>query len=321
MGIPVSRRLDFTEIPVIDVSGFVAGDDDPSTIDAVGAACRDVGFVYITNHGVPMNLIDDFLVASRDFFARPMDEKMESLLTDRLRGYLPLGYRSYEGEDNAATSHQEGYWMGVERPLNPRNKLDGPNVWPANGDALRGAMEAYYEAANDLSQVLQRVFSLALGQDPNFLPDLFSPAQSLLKVNHYPPQANPTTVSNIGVVPHSDEGGFTILWQDNNGGLEIESKSGEWVEAPPIPGTFVVNLGNAMQIWTNGEFSSTPHRVINRSGADRYSIPFFSYARWDAPIKPLMNDAVDDPDADICEVYQRKAWHRIFPVAEIPEPV
>jgi len=320
MTIPVSRRLDFTEIPVIDMAELVAGDDDQATIDAVGTACRDVGFLYIQNHGVPQHLIDDFLVASREFFARPMDNKMESVLSDRMRGYLPLRYRSYEGEETAATSNQQGYWMGVDRPFNPQNKLDGPNVWPEEGEALRSAMEAYYEAVHVLAGVLQRALSLALGQESDFLANLHNPAQSLLKVNHYPPQADPTTVSNIGVVPHSDEGAFTILWQDENGGLEIESKSGEWVEAPPIPGTMVVNLGNAMQIWTNGEFSSTPHRVINRSGVDRYSIPFFSYARWDAPITPLLNDAVEDLGADICEVYQLKAWRRIFPIANILEP-
>ena len=320
MGIPLSRRLDFTEIPIIDLTKLVAGDEDQATIDALGSACRDVGFVYIQNHGFPQYLIDDFLTASRDFFARPMAEKKTVVLDQRLRGYLPLRYRSYEGEDNAATSNQEGYWMGADRSLDPQNKLDGPNVWPENGEALRNAMEAYYETACILSGVLQRAFSLALGMEPEFLANLFNPVQSLLKVNHYPPQVNPMSVSNIGVVPHSDEGGFTILWQDDNGGLEIESKSGEWVEAPPVPGTFIVNLGNAMQIWTNGEFSSTPHRVINRSGVDRYSIPFFVYARWDAPIKPLMNGAIDDPDADISEVYQRKYWNRIFPIANVPLP-
>ena len=321
MAIPVSRRLDFTEIPVIDMAELVAGNDDPATIDALRSGCRDVGFVYIENHGVPQHLIEEFLAASREFFARPMEEKMQSLLSDRMRGYLPLRYRSYEGEDRAARSNQEGYWMGPDRPLDPHNRLDGPNIWPENGEALRSAMEAYHEAVDALSAVLARAFSLALGQDADFLANLLNPVTQLLKVNHYPPQDNPTTVSDIGVVPHSDEGSFTILWQDDNGGLEIETKSGEWVQAPPIPGTFVVNLGNMMQIWSNGEFSSTPHRVINRSGVDRYSIPLFSYARSDAPITPLLNGAVADPDAETCEVYQLKAWRRIFPIANIAEPV
>lgn len=321
MAIPVSRRLDFSEIPVIDLAELVAGNDDQATIEALGAACRDVGFVYVKNHGVSQHLIDDLIDASHEFFARPMNEKKKVVIDQRMRGYLPLRYSSYEGEDNAAVSNQEGYWMGPDRPLNPQNRLDGPNVWPENGGVLRNAMEAYHEAANALSEVLARAFSLALGQEADFLPNLLNPVTQLLKVNHYPPQDNPTTVSDIGVVPHSDEGSFTILWQDDNGGLEIESKSGEWVQAPPIPGTFVVNLGNMMQIWSNGEFSSTPHRVINRSGVDRYSIPLFSYARSDALITPLLNSAVQDPDADSCEVYQLKAWRRIFPIANIPEPV
>ena len=111
--------------------------------------------------------------------------------------------------------------------------------------------------------------ALALEQPADFFQILFERQSSLLKINHYPPQDNPQTVSNIGVVPHADSGGFTILRQDDNDGLEIESKSGEWVEAPPVPATFIINLGNTMQMWTNGEFSSTPHRVINRSGTDR----------------------------------------------------
>ncbi|MBT5581043.1 MAG: 2-oxoglutarate and iron-dependent oxygenase domain-containing protein, partial [Acidimicrobiaceae bacterium] len=136
MAMPVSRRLDFTEIPVIDLCELVTGNDDPVTIDALRAACRDVGFVYIRNHGVAEGLIDDVLAASREFFARPMDEKKAVQVDERMRGYLPLRYRSYEGEDNAAQSNQEGYWMGPDRPLNPQNRLDGPNVWPENGEAL-----------------------------------------------------------------------------------------------------------------------------------------------------------------------------------------
>ena len=152
--------------------------------------------------------------------------------------------------------------MGPDRPLKSDNRLDGPNLWPENSRLLKRLMEAYYKAATELASVLQKAFALALGLPERFFSELFVDQSSLLKINHYPPQDNPTTVSNIGVVPHSDEGGFTILWQDNNGGLEVESKGGEWVVAPPIEETFVINLGDTMQIWTNGEFSSTPHRRI-----------------------------------------------------------
>ena len=319
MSIPKSRRLDFTEIPVIDLSSLVAGKEDPATVEAIGQACRDVGFIYIKDHGIPLALIEDMLVAAREFFTRPVEEKKKIILSDRIRGYLPLRYSSYEGEANEAVSNQEGFWIGEDRPINPDNRLDGPNLWPENGEALKRAMESYYSAATDLSLVLQRAFALALGQPADFFQGLFQRQSSLLKINHYPPQDNPQTVSNIGVVPHSDEIGFTILWQDDNGGLEIESKNGEWVEAPPIPGTFIINLGDLMQIWSDGEFSSTPHRVINRSGADRYSIPFFANPRWNVPVKPLIGDLESDDNGESYEQYQLKNWRRIFPIAGVTD--
>lgn len=320
MALPVSRRLDFTEIAVIDLSTLVAGDIDTTTIDALGAACRDVGFVYISGHGVDSALLDDVVAAAREFFARPDAEKAAVLANERMRGYLPLRYTSYEGEDAEATSNQEGFWMGTDRPIDPMNPLDGPNVWPPRSGGLQDAMETYYEAARTLSGVLARAFSLALGRDADFLAELLTPTQALLKVNHYPPQANPTTISDIGVVPHADEGAFTLLWQDEHSGLEVETKSGEWVQAPPIPGTFVVNIGNALQLWTDGEFSSTPHRVINRSGADRYSIPFFNYPRFDAPMTPLVDGVGADPGAGRCGELLMRHWRRTFPVTQTTDP-
>lgn len=135
-----------------------------------------------------------------------------------------------------------------------------------------------------------------------------------MKLNHYPPQPPPERESEIGVVGHSDSGGFTILWQDANGGLEVQSKNGDWVGAPPIPETFVINLGNVMQIWTNGRFSSTPHRVINRSGNDRYSIPLFVNPNYDVPIAPLDGAPSGEPAPRFAD-YQVDVWRRIFPVA------
>ena len=331
MAIPQSRRLDFSEIPVIDISTLVSGESDAATVEAIGSACRDVGFIYIKNHGVPITLIDNLLLAAEEFFSRSMNEKNSIAINERIRGYLPLRYRSYEGEAKAATSNQEGFWISEDRPLNPKNRLDGPNVWPENSEALRSAMQAYYAAATKLSLVLQGAFSSAIGESADYFEKLFTRQSSMLKLNHYPPQDNPRDVNNIGVVPHTDSGGFTILWQDHNGGLEIQSKSGEWVLAPPIPETFVINIGNTMQIWTNGEFSSTPHRVINRSGIDRYSIPFFANPRYDVPVKPLIGttgETEETPGAgagageyeeEIFELYQLRKWRRSFPIAGIPE--
>ena len=316
MAIPESRRLAFKEIPIIDLSLLVSENRDNEAVEEIGKACREVGFLYVKNHGIPKKLINDILAAGREFFERPLVQKEEVLLDTRIRGYLPLGYRSYEGESIAATSNQEGFWMGPDRPLKSYNRLDGPNLWPENSRLLKRLMEAYYKAATELASVLQKAFALALGLPERFFSELFVDQSSLLKINHYPPQDNPTTVSNIGVVPHSDEGGFTILWQDENGGLEVESKGGEWVVAPPIEGTFVINLGDTMQIWTNGEFSSTPHRVINRSGADRYSIPFFASPRWNVPVKPLLGSRrVNEPLEEFFEIYQSRHHRRIFPVA------
>ncbi len=319
MALPLSRRLDFSEIPVIDISPLVDGNAAQleRTVAALDRACSDVGFIYIRNHGVSRDLVTRLAQQARLFFNRSMDEKMRIVLDQRMRGYLPLNYRSYEGEARAGTSHQEGFWIGHERPLSAALPLEGPNQWPEAVPDLKPTMLAYFSAVEELSQVLQRGFALALGLAPDFFQLLFRVPNSRLKLNHYPPQDAPEADNDIGVVPHSDSGGFTILWQDDNGGLEVQSKSGEWVGAPPIDDTFVINLGNIMQIWTNGRFSSTPHRVINRAGRDRYSIPLFVNPDSSARIAPLIG-----PTSNISPLrygdYQRDEWRRIFPVAKIP---
>lgn len=318
MAIPLSRRLDFSEIPVIDVGPLLAGGAAKATVEALGRACRDVGFLYVANHGVPAALVADLARETALFFRLPLEERQAIALSPRMRGYIPLNYRSYEGEARAGASRQEAFWVGHDRPLNPENFLDGPNQWPAGQPALEPAMMAYFAAVERLSLALMLGFSLALGLDEQFFGRLFERPNSRLKLNHYPPQDDPQTVHDIGVVPHSDSGGFTILWQDDIGGLEVQSKSGEWVGAPPIPGTFVVNLGNLMQIWTDGQFSSTPHRVINRGGRDRYSIPLFVNPNHLAPVAPLVGLREAEANPLRYRDYQKAEWRRIFPIARIP---
>jgi len=317
LAIPESRRLTFTEVPVIEVGGLMRGNDDAKTIESIRSACADVGFLYVSGHGVPGSIVQSLVDAAGDFFQQPTDNKMRVALDKRMRGYLPLYYRSYEGEARAATSHQEGFWMGHERPFNPQAPLEGPNVWPEAQPGLKRAMLEYFAAIDPLRLTLQRAFALALGLAPQTFDHLFDHSLSRLKLNHYPTQRDDITEHNLGVVPHSDSGGFTILWQDDNGGLEIQSKNGDWVGAPPIADTMVVNLGQIMQLWTNGEFSATPHRVINRNNVDRYSIPLFVNPNSDAIIRPLTGDLDSFSPFEYGE-YQRQSWQRSFPVANIP---
>ena len=179
-------------------------------------------------------------------------------------------------------------------------------------------MLAYFEAVENLSQNLLRCFSRALGLSADYLPAFFNNPNSRLKLNHYPPQREPITEQNLGVVAHSDSGCFTILWQDDESGLEVQNHAGEWVGAPPLAGSFVVNIGNILQYWSNGEFSSTPHRVINRNNRDRYSIPFFVNPDHGSLIRPLCN--IDQPGFMPFDyvAYQLDFWRRSFPVAGIP---
>lgn len=313
MTIPLSRRLDFFEIPLIDLAL-----DDDTCVEAIRRACVDVGFFYIGNHGIEQGLIDKLLLQARDFFALPRADKESILLDRRMRGYLPLYYRSYEGEENAATSHQEGFWIGHERALDPAQPLSGPNRWPQSAPGFKPAMLAYFDAIEALSYRLLGYFSRALGLADDGLASYFDNPNSRLKLNHYPPQRDSITEQNLGVVAHSDSGCFTILWQDAEGGLEVQNQAGDWVGAPPIDGSFVVNIGNIMQYWSNGEFSSTPHRVINRNNRDRYSIPFFVNPDHGTVIRALLGNGYPDFESFDYVDYQLDFWRRSFPVARIP---
>ena len=318
MNLPISRRLDFSEIPIINVAPLIDENSEEadlnSVVNEIRKACTDIGFFYIFNHGIEQDLIDSVVDEGKKFFCRPMEEKLDLVIGPEVRGYLPLYYRSYEGEDRAATSHQEGFWVGHETPVNPGRPLDGPNKWPNEGENLQRVMNLYFSETESLSCSLQKGFARALGLEEGFFHDCFKKPSTRLKINHYPAQEDDISESNLGVVPHSDSGGFTILWQDQEGGLEIQSKSGEWVSAPPIAGTFVINIGNIMQYWSNGLFSSTPHRVVNRSGRDRYSIPLFVNPDQDAVIRTLVGET-DSFKSFKYGDYQRGFWRKAFPVA------
>lgn len=319
MSLRISRQLDFSEIPLIDLRPFIDGSYNQNNKLEFLRACSDVGFIYISNHGIDPELIETLHELSKLFFNQPMESKRQITINQQIRGYLPLYYKSYEGEAREGISHQQGFWIGHETPLDTKRPLDGPNQWPENPRELKPVMLDYFSAVEQLSTVLLRSFALALDLELNCFDSLFERPTSRLKLNHYPIQDNPQTENNIGVVPHTDSGGFTILWQDQHGGLEIQNRQGDWVAAPPVENTFVVNLGNIMQIWSNGLFPATTHRVINRGNAERYSIPLFVNPDHSARIKPLTRHSSEELKAFKYGDYQLELWRRTFPVAGISQ--
>lgn len=277
------KRLAFTEIPMIDFSAML-GDDEQAKRRLAGElrrACVDVGFFYVANHGFAQSVIDEVFSASRRFFALDTARKLEIDIAKSSfnRGYIPL-----HGEKNNATAKgdlKESFDMAIEitgddPDFQAGNPLYGPNQWPDDMPDFRAAMNCYFQEATALSERLYRAFALALElPEEHFLAMLDKPLD-ILRLLRYPPQPVVEDEGEIGTGAHSDFDCFTLLHQDPVGGLQALNSAGEWVDAPYIEGTFLINVGDMLERWTNGRFVSTVHRVINRSERERYSVVFFA---------------------------------------------
>ena len=296
-----SRRVPLTEIPVIDLSPL--GGTDAAAKRAMSEqlrrACIDIGFFYIRGHGVPGAAIDALLDISHRFFALPEDDKLEIDIAKSAfnRGYIPL-----YGEKNNANSKgdvKETFDMAVEiAPDDPvlaeGNPLYGPNQWPSALPAFRPAMEGYYREITALSHRLYRAFALALELPEDFFLDMLDKPLDILRILHYPPQPVVEDADQIGTGAHSDFDCFTILRQDEVGGLQALNSASEWLDAPYIADTFLINVGDMLERWSNGLFVSTVHRVINRSDRHRYSTVFFAAPNYDVEVACLPSCTGDD---------------------------
>ncbi len=291
-----ARRLAFTEIPVIDFSAMLGNDDDAKAdlALAIDRACREIGFFYIRNHGVADAVIDRVFAASRAFFARDLQHKLEIDISRSSfsRGYIPL-----YGEKNNAKSKgdlKETFDMAIDLPVDDPdllagNPLYGPNQWPAGLPNFQPVLMNYFDEITTLSRRLYQAFALALGlPEQHFLGMLEKPLD-ILRLLRYPPQPVIEDERQIGTGAHSDFDCFTILCQDPTGGLQALNSAGEWVDAPYIEHTFLINIGDMLERWTNGRFVSTVHRVINRTGRERYSVVFFVAPSYHTEIACLPN--------------------------------
>jgi isopenicillin N synthase-like dioxygenase len=281
--------MTFTNIPVIDVSGLWSRNfvDRQAVAAEMRTAAHDVGFFYIANHGIADSILEQTFVETKRFFDLPLPVKNKVAIANSSisRGFEPFGYQTLD--QAAAPDLKEGFYIGVERgetdPLvQAKTPNHGPNQWPSDFPGWREHMEHYFGLMLNLSQRLMHGLALSLAVDEHYFDTAIDNPMAILRLLHYPPHPAAAPAEQLGCGTHTDWGCLTILLQDAVGGLEVCTSAGNWVQAKPIPGTFVINLGDMMARWTNNYYQSTPHRVVNRSGKERYSIPFFFDANYHA---------------------------------------
>lgn len=285
-------------VPVIDIGA------DPADVAAqMDEACRRVGFLTITGHGVDPSVIAKAWEAARAFFDLPLAHKQSVAMPP---GGYPYGYSGFTAETLARS-------LGNETPpdlkeslaVGPRGLVPGPSspaeewafsptLWPdAVLPGLRPAWEAYFTAMGELAARLMRFAAIALGLEAHHFDRLLDRHASAMRALNYPALTSPATAGQLRAGAHTDYGTLTILLQeDKPGGLQVQRPDGSWADVPAIPGSFVINLGDAMARWTNDRWVSTMHRVVLPPAgagptARRQSIAFFHNANWDAVIECL----------------------------------
>ncbi|MDT7632504.1 MAG: hypothetical protein QOI50_4434 [Pseudonocardiales bacterium] len=278
----------FTEVPMIDISGLRSADPARRrrVVDELGAASREVGFCYLTGTGVAAELFDDLLSATKRFFALPLETKMRHYIGNSSchRGYVPEGEEVFSG---GTVDRKEAFDTGLDLPADDPdhlagNPLLGPNQWPEL-PGFAAAVSAYYAEVLDLGRLLLTAFALTLGEPPESFQRVVTKPPSQLRLIHYP--FDPDARDSVGIGAHTDYECFTLL-KPTAPGLEVLNGAGDWIDVPPRPDAFVLNIGDMLETWTNGEFVATTHRV-RKVREERYSFPLFFCVDYDTTVAPL----------------------------------
>lgn len=280
-------------LPILDLSLLAGTDDDAARFrDELRRATHEIGFFYLVGHGLQPEFFDRMMSTARAFFALPVEAKLaiENTHSPHFRGYTRMGGELTQG----ATDWREQIDIGAERDAVPLGDgvpdfwaLEGPNLWPAELPALRDVTVEWMERLGEISVTLLRSWAEALGAPADTFDAAFAGnASPHLKIARYPGRER--TEGTQGVGAHKDLGVLTLLYvEDGKGGLQVE-KDGEWIDAPPVPGAFVVNIGELLEIATNGYLKATLHRVQSpTAGDERISVPFFFGPALDAEIPTI----------------------------------
>jgi isopenicillin N synthase-like dioxygenase len=289
-------------LPIIDMAPLFdrASPGRAAVARLIEAACRDSGFFYVTGHGIAPALLQRLEAASRRFFALPLADKMQIEMARggrAWRGYFPVGGELTSGKPDI----KEGLYIGTELPADhPRVAagwpLHGKNIWPAAVPELAPAVHDYMTATTRAAHALMEGVALALALGDDYFARHYTADPTVLfRIFHYPATPAPAAPGDPdawGVGEHTDYGLLTLLAQDEHGGLQVKTPRG-WIDAPPLPGALVCNIGDMLDRLSGGWFRSTPHRVRNVSGRDRLSFPLFFDPDFAAEVRPLPRRAAD----------------------------
>jgi len=304
----MSRASSFEALPVLDYRDLDGKSDDFAI--QLRNVCQNVGFFVLAGLPPKVDTINkEVLQVARDFFALPLEKKqsIDYRENPQFRGYIWLGAENTAGKRD----EREQIEFGREEPVPPLgpgaplfDRLRGPNQWPSEPQRLRGAVLDWLHEMEFLSRKVTQALSASLGLSTQALDGLFEHPHVQAKIVHYPSLAPCTAAStedtdtSLGVGAHSDSGFMTLLLQDEVGGLEVLSGSGQWVPAVPLPGSVVCNLGEVVQLLTGGRYLSTVHRVLRpQTSAGRVSAPFFWNPSLDVIVQELDLESISNDNS------------------------
>jgi isopenicillin N synthase-like dioxygenase len=295
-----SQPSENVQIPVIDIQPLIIGTAERDAVaEQIGQACREWGFFYISGHGVDQELQQRLEQLSRQFFAQDLDTKLAISMKQggrAWRGYFPVGDELTSGKPDLKEGIYFGEELGANHPaVQAEIPMHGANLFPAV-PLFRETVLDYIATLTQLGHILMSGIALSLGLAESYFRERYTWEPLILfRIFNYPPfSIQPNSTSEWSVGEHTDYGLLTILKQDGSGGLQIKSKSG-WIDAPPIPDTFVCNIGDMLDRLTGGVYRSTPHRVKNPASQNRLSFPFFFDPNFAAAIQPIVQpDTIHD---------------------------